>query len=198
MFWEQTRPRTPCHQLSAHPASHRATFCLKNPEQPVLGDGTFCLKNRRNPALCQRQKRRNPAFSQRQKRQHPAYSVSTSCRTFGCQKSSLFQTSCSRQNNVLPKKAGTACLWGDDILFEIGCQKVCERCSPLFGFKITSHPFGHLSILKRVTTCLTKEETACPPPHPTPCLPLTCPSPAPCGQVVWNHVLLVQDANELN
>jgi hypothetical protein len=198
MFWGQTRPRTPCHQFGAHPASDSATFCLKKPEQPVLGDGTFCLKNRRNPALYQRQKGRNPAFSQRQKRQHPAYRVSTSCRTFGRQKGFPVQTSCPGQNNVLPQKAGTACLWGDDILFETGCHKVCERCSPLLGFKSASHSFEQLSILKRVTTCLTKEETACPPPHPTPCLLLTCPSPAPLGQVVWNHVLLVQDTNEMN
>lgn len=198
MFWGQTRPRTPCHQFGTHPAFDNTTFCLKTTEQPVLGAETFCLKTGRNPAFCQGQKRRNPAFSQRQKRQHPAYCASTPCRTFECQNGSPVQTSCSGQNNALPQKAGTACLWGDDILFEIGCQKVCEKCSPFFSLKSTSHPFEQPPALRRVTICLTREETACPPPHPTPCLPLTCPSPAPLGQVVWNHVLLVQDTNEMN
>ena len=184
MFWGQTRPRTPCHQFGTILPSTTQHSALKTTEQPVLGAETFCLKTGRNtPSVKAKRGAILPSLKDKKGNilliapRHPAAHLSV-------RMVHLFRTSCSGQNNALPQKAGTACLWGDDILFEIGCQKVCEKCSPFFSLKCTSHPFEQPPALRRVTICLTERGNSLPSSSsntlPTPHLPLAC----PLGQVV--------------
>jgi hypothetical protein len=202
MFWGKNRPTASCHEFGTHPASCAGTPCLKSGRHPVQVGGTPCLKNRRKPALYQGKTGRKPALYQGKNREQPASGRSASCRTFGCHKGFPFQTSCSWQNIVLPQKQETACLEIHDILFQIGCHKVCERRSLLFGYKTACHLFEQSPVSGRVTICLTVEGTACHTTCRTPCLSLPClstpppyPLPAPLGQVVWNQDLLVQNTN---